>query len=123
MLKHADIWKAIDLLATSQRLSASGLAKHAGLDPTTFNKSKRLGERGKKRWPSTESLAKVLAATKTSLSSFVHMVESKDEPANRNRPAAKKADTKKAVAKKPAAKKAVAKKPAAKSKKGASKRR
>lgn len=63
MLKHKDIWRAIDLLAESHGLSASGLAKKAGLDSTSFNPSKRIAKDGKPRWPSTESLAKVLECT------------------------------------------------------------
>jgi phage repressor protein C with HTH and peptisase S24 domain len=71
MLTHPQIWRAIDALADRKGLSPSGLAKLAGLDPTTFNKSKRGADDGKPRWPSTESLAKVLAATGTHLSDFV----------------------------------------------------
>ncbi len=63
MLTHKDIWRAIDLLAESHGLSTSGLAKKAGLDPTTFNVSKRKSDTGKLRWPSTESLAKALETT------------------------------------------------------------
>jgi len=55
-------------------MSPSGLAKLAGLDPTTFNKSKRGSANGKLRWPSTESIAKVLAATGASLEDFVTLV-------------------------------------------------
>ena len=57
MLTHKQIWTAIDALAAKNRLSASGLAKLSGLDPTTFNKSKRGAPSGKLRWPSTESIA------------------------------------------------------------------
>ena len=71
MLKHADVWRAIDRLAKEHGLSASGLARRAGLDPTTFNKSKRTTREGKLRWPSTESVAKILAATNSSLMEFV----------------------------------------------------
>ena len=74
MLKHGDIWRAIDRLAAAKGLSASGLAKSAGLDPTTFNRSKRSNDDGKLRWPSTESIAKVLEATATSLGEFVSLV-------------------------------------------------
>ncbi|KAA0677313.1 S24 family peptidase [Azospirillum brasilense] len=74
MLKHADIWRAIDRLAAQHGLSASGLARRAGLDPTTFNKSKRTTGDGKLRWPSTESVSKVLEATGASLSEFVSLV-------------------------------------------------
>lgn len=71
MLKHADVWRAIDRLAREYGYSASGLARQSGLDPTTFNKSKRITREGKLRWPSTESVSKVLAATGASLAEFV----------------------------------------------------
>ena len=71
MLKHTDIWHAIDRLAARYSLSPSGLARRAGLDPTTFNKSKRITRDGKQRWPSTESVAKILEATGASLAEFV----------------------------------------------------
>lgn len=70
-LKHADIWNAVDSLARDHGLTASALARRAGLDPTTFNKSKRVTREGKQRWPSTESIAKVLDSTGTSLGDFV----------------------------------------------------
>ena len=63
MLTHAQIWSAIDRLAARAGLSASGLARRAGLDPTTFNKSKRMTSEGRARWPSTKSIAKALTAT------------------------------------------------------------
>jgi len=74
MLSHKGVWVAIDALAARRGLSASGLAKRAGLDPTTFNKSKRISREGKPRWPSTESIAKVLEATDGTLSEFVALV-------------------------------------------------
>jgi phage repressor protein C with HTH and peptisase S24 domain len=74
MLTHKQIWGAIDALAERHNLSPSGLAKIAGLDPTTFNRSKREASDGKLRWPSTESLAKVLGATGASLEEFVALV-------------------------------------------------
>mgnify|MGYP001246032644 CR=1 FL=1 len=67
MLTHKDIWHAVDLIAQKNGLTASGLAKKAGLDPTTFNKSKRANPDGKERWPSTESISKILDATGTDL--------------------------------------------------------
>ncbi len=74
MLTHAQVWSAIDRLATRAGLSASGLAKRAGLDPTTFNKSKRFTAEGRARWPSTESIAKALAATGTPVDIFVELI-------------------------------------------------
>jgi phage repressor protein C with HTH and peptisase S24 domain len=74
MLTHSDVWRAIDRLAAKHGMSPSGLARRAGLDPTTFNKSKRITREGKKRWPSTESVAKVLAATGASLGDFVVLI-------------------------------------------------
>lgn len=76
MLTHDQIWTALDRLAARAGLSPSGLAKRAGLDPTTFNKSKRVTNDGRERWPSTESLAKALAATGVSVDTFVHFIES-----------------------------------------------
>jgi phage repressor protein C with HTH and peptisase S24 domain len=64
-------------------MSPSGLAKLAGLDPTTFNKSKRGGTGGKLRWPSTESIAKVLTATSTTLDDFVVLVNDRQGPRSR----------------------------------------
>ena len=74
MLTHPQIWRAIDALAARHGMSPSGLARVAGLDPTTFNKSKRGAANGKLRWPSTESLAKILSATGASLDEFVALV-------------------------------------------------
>ena len=82
MLTHLQIWRAIDALAARHNMSPSGLAKLANLDPTTFNKSKRAAG-GKLRWPSTESIAKVLAATGASLEDFVALVS--ESPARRTR--------------------------------------
>src|SRR3977135_620457 len=74
MLTHAQIWSAIDGLAKRSGLSPSGLAKRAGLDPTTFNKSKRITPDGRERWPSTESVAKALAATNSTIDTFVQWI-------------------------------------------------
>jgi phage repressor protein C with HTH and peptisase S24 domain len=73
-MKHEDVWRALDTLAAEHGLSASGLAKRAGLDATTFNPSKRKMPDGRQRWPSTESLAKVLNATGASLDQFTSLV-------------------------------------------------
>lgn len=75
MLSHDRIWAAIDLLAGRYGLSASGLARKAGLDATSFNRSKRTSPEGRDRWPSTESVAKILAATGASLDEFMRLVE------------------------------------------------
>jgi phage repressor protein C with HTH and peptisase S24 domain len=74
MLRHSEIWRALDRLAAKHGLSASGLARRAGLDPTAFNKSKRKSPTGKPRWPSTESVAKCLTATGESLSGFLVLI-------------------------------------------------
>ncbi len=73
-MKHEDIWRALDTLAAENGLSVSGLARASGLDPTTFNPSKRAMPDGRARWPSTESLAKVLNATGASLEAFTALV-------------------------------------------------
>ncbi|MGR4847250.1 helix-turn-helix transcriptional regulator [Rhizobium sp. LARHSG275] len=71
MLSHNQIWEALDRLAERHELTPSGLARRAGLDPTSFNKSKRLSADGRLRWPSTESIAKVLDATGASMEQFL----------------------------------------------------
>lgn len=81
MLTHPRVWEAIDALAERYGLSTSGLAKKAGLDATSFNKSKRVGPDGRDRWPSTESVSKVLRATGASLDEFVRLIEPLEESA------------------------------------------
>ncbi len=75
MLTHGQIWTALDRLAAHAGLSPSALAKRAGLDPTTFNKSKRVTSDGRERWPSTESVSKALAATGTTIHTFVQLID------------------------------------------------
>jgi len=74
MISHEKIWDAIDNVARRNGLSASGLAKRAGLDPTAFNKSKRRSPDGRPRWPSMESIAKILSATGDSFDLFADLV-------------------------------------------------
>jgi phage repressor protein C with HTH and peptisase S24 domain len=81
LLTHEQIWTALDRLAARAGLSPSGLARRAGLDPTTFNKSKRITQDGRERWPSTESLAKALAATDCPIDTFVQLIGDGARPA------------------------------------------
>jgi len=74
LFSHAQIWQALDKLAEVNGLSASGLARAAGLDATSFNKSKRATPNGRPRWPTTESVAKCLDATRTSLDDFAGLL-------------------------------------------------
>jgi phage repressor protein C with HTH and peptisase S24 domain len=76
MLSHERIWAAIDKLAERYSLSASGLARKSGLDATSFNRSKRTSPDGRDRWPSTESISKILRATGASLDEFMRLVDS-----------------------------------------------
>jgi phage repressor protein C with HTH and peptisase S24 domain len=80
MLSHEQIWTAIDRLAERHGYSPSGLARRSGLDATSFNRSKRVGADGRKRWPSTESVSKVLAATGASLDEFLRLIEAREGP-------------------------------------------
>ncbi len=70
MIEHKYIWEAIDALAERHGMSTSKLARLAGLDPTAFNKSKRIDKDGQERWPSTQSIAKILAATNETFEDF-----------------------------------------------------
>ncbi|RFC65112.1 helix-turn-helix transcriptional regulator [Fulvimarina endophytica] len=80
MFSHESIWSAIDGLAARHGLTPSGLAKKAGLDPTTFNKSKRMSADGRARWPSTESIAKVVEAVNSSFAEFAVLVSGERSP-------------------------------------------
>jgi phage repressor protein C with HTH and peptisase S24 domain len=80
MLTHDQIWTALDRLAERAGLSPSGLAKKSGLDPTTFNRSKRITNDGRERWPSTESVSKALAATNTAIDTFVRLIGDRSRP-------------------------------------------
>lgn len=73
-MTHNSIWFAIERFAAKHKLSCSGLAKNSGLDPTTFNKSKRWSREGQPRWPSTQSIAKILSATNSNISDFAELV-------------------------------------------------
>lgn len=84
-MRHDDVWRAIDAIAAENGLSPSGLARRAGLDPTAFNPSKRVGPDGRARWPSTESVAKVLAATGTAVENFASLVSGQGPQASRAR--------------------------------------
>ena len=73
-MRHKDLWNGIDALARRHNLSASGLARQAGLDPTAFNKSKRMSADGtRERWPSTESLSRAIDAVSASWEEFVDL--------------------------------------------------
>lgn len=74
-MRHSELWKGIDALAARHGYSASGLAKQAGLDPTAFNKSKRIQPDGSPRWLSTESLIKALDAVGATLEDFAAIAE------------------------------------------------
>jgi phage repressor protein C with HTH and peptisase S24 domain len=80
---HETIWRALDALAVSHGLTPSGLARAAGLDPTTFNKSKRATADGRPRWPSTESLARALEAVGSSFDEFAALLAGRPAGAGR----------------------------------------
>lgn len=71
MLSHRTIWDGIDAIAKRHGISVSGLAKLAGLDATAFNPSKRVNKDGRERWPSTESISKILNATNETFENFI----------------------------------------------------
>lgn len=73
MFTHDDLWNAIENLARKNNMTCSALARISGLDPTTFNKSKRASKYGQPRWLSMETIAKVLTATNTSADQFADM--------------------------------------------------
>jgi len=78
MLTHPQVWGAVDRLAARYGYSPSGLAKKSGLDPTSFNRSKRITPEGRPRWPSTESVAKILQATGATIDEFISLLTKKE---------------------------------------------
>jgi phage repressor protein C with HTH and peptisase S24 domain len=68
------LWAAIDAIAEHNGLSPSALARQAGLSSTAFNKSKRVTSDGRPRWPSTESIAKILEATGAGLADLARLI-------------------------------------------------
>ena len=77
-MNHDQIWHAIELFAAAKGLSCSGLAKVSGLDPTTFNKSKRFSKYEQPRWPSTSSIAKIISATNSTPQDFFKFITNED---------------------------------------------
>ena len=78
MLTHAQIWMALDRLAARSGLTSSGLAKKAGLDPTTFNKSKRTTPDGRLTIEAVPGVGKIdfsiersVAALRADITSFI----------------------------------------------------
>lgn len=74
MFTHKQVWSAIDTIAERYGFSASGLAKKAGLDPTSFNPSKRASPDGRPRWPTMESISLVLNASGASVEEFMDLL-------------------------------------------------
>jgi phage repressor protein C with HTH and peptisase S24 domain len=74
MFTHKQVWAAIDTIAERYGFSASGLAKKAGLDPTSFNPSKRNGPDGRPRWPTMESINRVLTASGAPVDEFMDLL-------------------------------------------------
>lgn len=77
-MTHDDVWRAIERFATEHGMSCSGLARCSGLDPTTFNKSKRWSKEGQPRWPSTNSISKILSSTGAKIQDFTKFIDSPD---------------------------------------------
>lgn len=78
-MTHEQIWNAIELFAHEHNMSCSGLARCSGLDPTTFNKSKRLTIFGQPRWPSTGTISKILSSTHSSAQDFFKFIKDDDK--------------------------------------------
>jgi phage repressor protein C with HTH and peptisase S24 domain len=76
MFPHKQIWAAFDAIAEAGRISVSALSKRAGLDAAAFNPSKRFSRSGRERWPSTETLSKVLSAAGMDLRSLADIIDS-----------------------------------------------
>ena len=83
MFSHKQVWAAIDTIAERYGFSASGLAKKSGLDATSFNPSKRTGPDGRPRWPTMESIARVLTAAGAPVEEFMDLLSGRKGQAPR----------------------------------------
>ncbi|WP_322098918.1 hypothetical protein [Microvirga roseola] len=73
-------------------MTPSALARRAGCDATTFNPSKRTSPEGRDRWPSTETLAKILNAASMDLVAFGELINSLPEDSTSPKRRAKKTE-------------------------------
>lgn len=64
------VWLTIDQLARKNKMTPSRLAALAGLDSSTFNKSKRFDNMGTYRLPSLNSVMAVCNALNITLTQF-----------------------------------------------------
>jgi phage repressor protein C with HTH and peptisase S24 domain len=83
MFTHKQVWTAIDTIAERYGYSPSGLAKKSGLDPTSFNPSKRMGPDGRPRWPTMESISRVLNAAGANVDEFMDLLAARKGQAPR----------------------------------------
>ena len=83
MFSHKQVWAAIDTIAERYGFSASGLAKKSGLDATSFNPSKRTGPDGRPRWPTMESISRVLNAAGAPVEEFMDLLSGRKGQAPR----------------------------------------
>ena len=73
-MTYEEVWQAIEKFAVEHGMSCPGVAKGNGLDATGVNKIKRWSKCGQQRWPSSNSISKILSATDTDLRDFTkHM--------------------------------------------------
>ena len=76
-MTHIGIRNAIDKIAEKMGVSCSGLAKLCGMDPTAFNKSKRVSKYGKPHWPSGNTLSKIASVAHMSPEEFGRIIRQK----------------------------------------------
>ncbi len=80
MFSHESVWAAIDALAERHSLSASGLARRAASIPRRSTNPNAMPPMAA-RWPSTESLAKVMEATGATFDEFTRLITGGDNAA------------------------------------------
>lgn len=75
MNAHQVIWSVIDEMARRNKMSLCHLALISGLDNTCLAPNKRFTRNGKPRWPSIETVYKILTATHTDVITFVRLIQ------------------------------------------------
>ena len=76
-MTHKHIWAAIDKIALKMGMTCSGLALACGMDPTAFNKSKRISKYGKPHWPSVNTISKITSVAHITHEEFGRIVRQK----------------------------------------------
>lgn len=70
MVKQETFWESLEKIAEREGIALSTLARQAGLDKTSMLPSKRYNLNGAMKWPSTETIGRVLNSLNISVQEY-----------------------------------------------------